>query len=52
MRIISTSHAHLQIIIKTPVQFQKDRPKTVVRVTDKGTRYMYLYTLKVSEPEK
>ena len=31
-------HAYLQTILKAPVKFQKDRPKTVVGV--KGTRYL------------
>ena len=29
LRIISKSHTHFQIMIKAPVQFQKDQHKTV-----------------------
>ena len=34
------THAYLQTILKAPVKFQKDRPKTVGGV--KGTRYLLL----------
>ena len=37
-RILNKTHAYLQTILKAPVQFQKDRPKTVGAV--KGTRYL------------
>ena len=37
-RILNKPHAYLQTILKAPVQFQKDRPKTVGGV--KGTRYL------------
>ena len=37
-RILNKPHAYLQTIFKAPVQFQKDRPKTVGGV--KGTRYL------------
>ena len=37
-RILKKTHAYLQAILKAPVKFQKDRLKTVVRVT--GTRYL------------
>ena len=40
LKIISTPHAHLHIVQKTPVQFQKDRQKTVGGVAD--TRYLLL----------
>ena len=36
-RILKKTHAYLQTILKTPVKFQKDRPKTVGGV--KGTKY-------------
>ena len=38
LRITSKSHAHLQNMIKTSVQFQKDKHKMVGGVTD--TRYI------------
>ena len=37
-RILKKPHAYLQTILKAPVKFQKDRPKTVGGV--KGTRYL------------
>ena len=37
-RILKKTHAHLQTILKTPVKFQKDRPKPVGEV--KGTKYL------------
>ena len=37
-RILKKTHAYLQTILKAPVEFQKDRLKTVVGVT--GTRYL------------
>ena len=37
-RILKKPHAYLQAILKTPVKFQKNRPKTVGGV--KGTRYL------------
>ena len=37
-RIIKTPHAYLQTILKAPVKFQKDWPKTVGGV--EGTRYL------------
>ena len=37
-RILKKTHAHLQTILKTPVKFQKDQPKTVGGV--KGTKYL------------
>ena len=36
--ILKKQHAYLQAILKTPVKFQKNRPKTVGGV--KGTRYL------------
>ena len=36
--ILKKPHAYLQTILKAPVKFQKDRPKTVGGV--KGTRYL------------
>ena len=37
-RILKTTHAYFQTILKAPVKFQKDQLKTVVGVT--GTRYL------------
>ena len=37
-RILKKPHANLQTILKAPVKFQKDRPKSVGGV--KGTRYL------------
>ena len=37
-RILKNPHAYLQTILKAPVKFQNDRPKTVGGV--KGTRYL------------
>ena len=37
-RILKKPHAFLQTIVKAPVKFQKDQPKTVGGV--KGTRYL------------
>ena len=37
-RILKKPHAYLQTILKAPVKFQKDLPKTVGGV--KGTRYL------------
>ena len=37
-RILDKPHAYFQTILKAPVKFQKDRPKTVGGVT--GTRYL------------
>ena len=37
-KILKKPHAYLQTILKAPVKFQKDRPKTVGGV--KGTRYL------------
>ena len=37
-RILKKPHAYLQAILKAPVKFQKDRPKTVGGV--KGIRYL------------
>ena len=37
-RILKKQYAYLQTILKTPVKFQKDLPKTVGGVTD--TRYI------------
>ena len=37
-KIMKKTHAYLQAILKAYVKFQKDQPKTVVRV--KGTRYL------------
>ena len=37
-RILKKQYAYLQIILKTPVKFQKDSPKTVGEVAD--TRYI------------
>ena len=38
MRILKKQYAYLQTILKTPVKFQKDSPKTVGGVAD--TRYI------------
>ena len=39
-RILKKPHAYFQTILKAPVKFQKDRLKTVIKVT--GTRYLLL----------
>ena len=47
LRITFKSHAHLQIMTKTPVKFQKDQHKTVGGVAN--TRYpIYIHADSVS----